>query len=149
MTEVEVKLEPCPFCGNPPDVKTRRNSDLIEIFEIRCDAQVCMFIPHITVRVENKNDAITSWNTRPTSQRIERLEGALREIASFNDKDASEHLERTGSYSLFDEPGSVEVARAALQYHVDGCACFTNGVLFERDPRCDPNAPLPSLEADQ
>lgn len=39
---------------------------------------------------------------------------ALIEIATFTDVDASNHLYKTGSYSLFDEPGSVEIARNAL-----------------------------------
>lgn len=48
-------------------------------------------------------------------ERIERLEGALREIAAFDDGSASEHLKRTGSYGCFDEPGAVRAARAALE----------------------------------
>lgn len=39
---------------------------------------------------------------------------ALEEIASLGDSGASEILERTGSYSAFDEPASVRTARAAL-----------------------------------
>lgn len=44
-----------------------------------------------------------------------RLREALEKIAAFDDQFASARLERTGSYSLFDEPGSVAAARAALQ----------------------------------
>ena len=42
-------------------------------------------------------------------------ESALTEIACYDDKPANEHLEETGSYSRFDEPGSVSRARAALE----------------------------------
>lgn len=43
-----------------------------------------------------------------------RMREALRSIACFNDQSANQRLHETGSYSLFDEPGSVEIARAAL-----------------------------------
>jgi hypothetical protein len=39
---------------------------------------------------------------------------ALRKIAAFDDKDASSMLALTGSYGMFDEPGSVQIAREAL-----------------------------------
>ena len=39
---------------------------------------------------------------------------ALETIAAFQDYTASEHLEETGSYSMFDDPQSVKIARAAL-----------------------------------
>jgi len=39
---------------------------------------------------------------------------ALIEIAAYDDHGANETLKRTGSYSSFDEPGSVETARKAL-----------------------------------
>ena len=44
----------------------------------------------------------------------EALMDALIKIAAFNDKSASEFLDQTGSYSCFDEPGSVELARATI-----------------------------------
>lgn len=40
---------------------------------------------------------------------------ALTTIASFNDKDANRLLEKTGSYSHFDEPSSTRIARDALK----------------------------------
>lgn len=46
--------------------------------------------------------------------RVERLEGALREIAAYDDERASAHLASEGSYAMFDEPGNVEIARQAL-----------------------------------
>ena len=42
------------------------------------------------------------------------LVNALRKIAAFGDTGANEHLARTGSYALFDEPGAVQIAREAL-----------------------------------
>lgn len=39
---------------------------------------------------------------------------ALIEIAAYDDHGANEALARKGSYSSFDEPGSVEIARVAL-----------------------------------
>ena len=44
----------------------------------------------------------------------EALMDALIKIAAFTDTSASEFLGRTGSYSCFDEPGSVKIARAAI-----------------------------------
>lgn len=38
----------------------------------------------------------------------------LKMIASLDDKMANHHLETTGSYACFDEPGSVRVAREIL-----------------------------------
>jgi hypothetical protein len=43
------------------------------------------------------------------------LRDALTRIASFDDKGANEYLEATGSYSRFDEPGAVKIAREALK----------------------------------
>lgn len=42
------------------------------------------------------------------------LREALKKIAAYDDEGANQHLERTGSYGRFDEPGAVQVARAAL-----------------------------------
>lgn len=39
---------------------------------------------------------------------------ALRDIACFEDGRANNYLDRNGSYSAFDEPGSVQTAREAL-----------------------------------
>jgi len=46
---------------------------------------------------------------------LERYEKALREIASIDDKFGNAHLNAGGSYAAFDEPGSVKLARAALE----------------------------------
>lgn len=42
------------------------------------------------------------------------LYAALNQIAAYNDVGASAHLESTGSYSAFDEPGAAQIARSAL-----------------------------------
>ena len=42
------------------------------------------------------------------------LRAALKKIACFDDMLANDRLATNGSYSGFDEPGSVEIARAAL-----------------------------------
>lgn len=39
---------------------------------------------------------------------------ALEQIAAFDDEGANKHLEATGSYSSFDEPSSVRIARSML-----------------------------------
>jgi hypothetical protein len=55
--------------------------------------------------------------TRLIAERLNNFDeavSALKQIAAFNDEGASKHLEQTGSYSSFDEPGSVEIARKAL-----------------------------------
>jgi hypothetical protein len=46
--------------------------------------------------------------------RVEVLEKALKEIACFDDDAAGAYLKNHSSYARFDEPGSVEIARAAL-----------------------------------
>jgi hypothetical protein len=43
------------------------------------------------------------------------LYAALERIAAYDDVSANEQLAATGSYSAFDEPGSVRIARAALE----------------------------------
>ena len=45
----------------------------------------------------------------------DRYRRALEEIACYDDKGANERLAARGSYSSFDEPGSVQTARAALE----------------------------------
>ena len=45
---------------------------------------------------------------------VVRLREALTDIAAFGDTAASNLLELTGSHAMFDEPGSVAAARAAL-----------------------------------
>jgi len=46
---------------------------------------------------------------------VSRLREALTVIAGYDDTTASEKLAKFGSYSWFDEPGSVQTARAALE----------------------------------
>ncbi len=45
----------------------------------------------------------------------DRLRKALTEIAAYDDVSGGHWLRSTGSFSHFDEPGSVEIARAALE----------------------------------
>ena len=45
---------------------------------------------------------------------IARLRGALERIACYDDTGGNAALESRGGYGAFDEPGSVEIARAAL-----------------------------------
>ena len=52
---------------------------------------------------------------RLAAAEIEQLRAALTEIACFNDKSANARLKETGSWGAFDEPGSVQIARAALK----------------------------------
>ena len=44
-----------------------------------------------------------------------RMHGALTEIAAFDDAWGNKRLEVHGTYSSFDEPSSVQIARAALE----------------------------------
>jgi hypothetical protein len=57
-------------------------------------------------RLERERDAALADNAK--------LREALERIAAFDDEGASRRLASTGSFALFDEPGSVEIARAAL-----------------------------------
>ena len=45
----------------------------------------------------------------------DRYRKALEQIASYDDVSACAHLRMTGSYGGFDEPGSVKIAREALE----------------------------------
>jgi len=63
--------------------------------------------------------AILRRKTSPTINALlaenERLRGALEDIAALNDVGANLYLENSGSYGCFDEPCSVQMARAALK----------------------------------
>lgn len=76
--------------------------------------------------VKERDEAKAGWqeafslgvehqNARATAEaQVERLSEALTKIAAFDDEAAQNYLVRTGSLSMFDEPGSVEIARATL-----------------------------------
>lgn len=51
---------------------------------------------------------------RDQTAEIERLRGALEQIAAFNDEAANDYLEKYSKYAAFDEPDSVQIARQAL-----------------------------------
>lgn len=51
---------------------------------------------------------------REQDERLSRYSDALVEIGAYDDGRASDALKSTGSYSAFDEPGSVQIAREAL-----------------------------------
>jgi hypothetical protein len=59
------------------------------------------------------------WVDQIRDERVEALIAALTKIAAFDDRSASEHLAKNGSYAMFDEPHSVEIARKALISHQD------------------------------
>ena len=46
---------------------------------------------------------------------IERLRKVLLQIAATTDEQAEKHLQETGSYSRFDEPNAVQIARKAIR----------------------------------
>jgi len=46
---------------------------------------------------------------------IERLREALEDITCFDDTAANAYLKNHGSHTMFDEPGSVKIARDALK----------------------------------
>lgn len=50
-------------------------------------------------------------------EQVQEFREALTSIACFEDAGANHFLERTGNYCQFDEPCSVEAARAALAKH--------------------------------
>lgn len=58
---------------------------------------------------------LTKKSTKESERRsCEIMKAALIEIARFDDEGASEYLARHGYYGVFDEPGSVKIARKAL-----------------------------------
>jgi len=72
---------------------------------------------NVRYAAETNEQAATRRNAAisDAAAEIERLREALTVIASYDDKGASARLANTGSYSAFDEPGSVEIARTALE----------------------------------
>lgn len=67
-------------------------------------------VEHLTARAK------TAERERDEARaETERLRAALIAIASFDDERADSRLEATGSYGGFDEPGSVQAARAAIK----------------------------------
>lgn len=54
------------------------------------------------------------------AQLLARYREALRDIACFGDTSAHRRLQALGSYALFDEPGSVEIALRALSAELTG-----------------------------
>lgn len=79
--------------------------------------------------IDNANAPVAECDALALSQRMDEanaafivravnahdeLIAALERIAAFDDVMASNHLAQTGSYAQFDEPASVEIARAAL-----------------------------------
>jgi hypothetical protein len=66
----------------------------------------------------HRADAVVRSIVEATAgEEIERLRAALIQIAAINDTGANERLALTGSFSSFDEPRSVEIARRALGVH--------------------------------
>lgn len=116
------ELLPCPFCGGPGQIAVFKNSDgSIRNVTARCNAMKpghCSAVvyeqPDCGGPFTDRASAIAAWNRRSSSKRIEELEKALGEIACFDDKPANAHLATYGTFGGFDEPGSVEIARAAL-----------------------------------
>jgi len=63
--------------------------------------------------MEQERDELLAEVERLRTEII-KLRAALLKIARFDDESAHRSLTRTGSYSEFDEPYSVEIARKAL-----------------------------------
>lgn len=103
------KLLPCPFCGAQPMIEDMHEGDCGA--EITCANSECRAI--ISVYEDTEEKSIAAWNTRVDHSR-QRLVSALNAIAAWNDVQGNSRLQVTGSYSAFDEPASVEVARTAL-----------------------------------
>lgn len=61
-----------------------------------------------------KDDGLAQERELRLARERDRLWEALQKIAMFDDTYANARLRNTGSYSEFDEPSSVRVARAAL-----------------------------------
>lgn len=61
-----------------------------------------------------RNTAPLNATIASQAAQIAGLEAALTRIAAFDDEGGNELLAAQGSYSRFDEPGAVQVARAAL-----------------------------------
>lgn len=74
-------------------------------------------MPQLSIPADPQRDSdlIVCKGIEEAADRITALEAGLRMIACFDDVGANAHLERTGSYSRFDEPGSVQIARALLK----------------------------------
>lgn len=70
---------PCPFCGETPTVKDRRDSSIVWKdsyalpFQISCRNPRCPMDMVVTHKYTSRDDAISAWNTRrwPEVQAVE------------------------------------------------------------------------------
>jgi hypothetical protein len=83
------------------------------LFVVRDDTDGLRIKSDLTVVISTDNPTLSDYMARACNT-YDALVAALEAIASFDDEGANERLEQTGSYVLFDEPGSVKIARAAL-----------------------------------
>lgn len=67
-----------------------------------------------TILIERTRAETAERERDEARSKLAEYETALNQIACWDDKSASESLERTRSYSSFDEPGSVQIAREAI-----------------------------------
>lgn len=61
------------------------------------------------------NLAISVQSDKDLTDQVTALRAALVRIAAYNDRGANDQLALSGSYSGFDEPRSVRIAREALK----------------------------------
>lgn len=103
--ESDVALLPCPFCET-----VMRWSDATDGW---VHPSADCFLTFVSV----KRHQVAAWNRRAAIEADpgrKALIEALEKIASFDDALACARLEASGTYANFDEPGSVQIARAAL-----------------------------------
>lgn len=118
MPEMEVKLEPCPFCGSSGflDV-TWTTLGFGVVICSKCEAEG----PHTAsnhICDAQKAESITLWNTRTPSPRIARLEGALRAAVPEDEGDWIEGSD-VGSWCFFCRASNEDMYKIV---HRDDCA---------------------------
>lgn len=63
MSDKEIILKPCPFCGVMPDI-TPHEAEGIPLYGMSCHNDDCDIQPYSAVACETKEEMIKTWNTR-------------------------------------------------------------------------------------
>lgn len=81
----EVKLEPCPFCGRPVELRYERRYVGPDTYSIWCGFVSCGINPSTGEHLD-EDSAIAAWNRRPSDGKLrEALEAATDRCQKFLD----------------------------------------------------------------
>jgi hypothetical protein len=95
VTKMSEELKPCPFCGQPPELKEFKNECEYPI-KIYCGNHDCRW--YMGTHFETKDEAIGSWNHRPRESSLQEENKRLRAAG----------LSKSGWISVDDPPAYDE-----------------------------------------